>query len=180
MILVLKPFKVDDLIMAQGEKGIVKEIQIFNTYLYTVDNKVIILPNGAVANGNIINFTKAEIRRVDWVISISYGDDIDVAKKRVDILLALTRLIVQQIRMLPDIHHENGEKSRDISMLMQGHPMVGNESPCRIDIADRPPHPTHHADTTEIRLPMFVGTECPFDCPSECRAIGRLVSPSPS
>jgi small conductance mechanosensitive channel len=81
MILVLKPFKVEDLIMAQGEKGIVKEIQIFNTYLYTVDNKVIILPNGAVANGNIINFTKAEIRRVDWVISISYGDDIDVAKK---------------------------------------------------------------------------------------------------
>ena len=81
MILVLKPFKVGDLIMAQGEKGIVREIQIFNTYLYTVDNKVIILPNGAVANGNIINFTKAEIRRVDWVISISYGDDIDVAKK---------------------------------------------------------------------------------------------------
>jgi small conductance mechanosensitive channel len=81
MILVLKPFKVGDLIMAQGEKGIVREIQIFNTYLYTTDNKVIILPNGAVANGNITNFTKAELRRVDWVISISYGDDIDVAKK---------------------------------------------------------------------------------------------------
>ena len=81
MILVLKPFKVGDLIMAQGEKGIVKEIQIFNTYLYTVDNKVIILPNGAVANGNITNYTQAEIRRVDWVISISYGDDVDVAKK---------------------------------------------------------------------------------------------------
>jgi small conductance mechanosensitive channel len=81
MILVLKPFKVGDLIMAQGEKGIVREIQIFNTYLYTVDNKVIILPNGAVANGNIINYTQAEIRRVDWVISISYGDDVNVAKK---------------------------------------------------------------------------------------------------
>lgn len=81
MILVLKPFKVGDLILAQGEKGIVREIQIFNTYLYTTDNKVIILPNGAVANGNITNFTKAELRRVDWVISISYGDDIDVAKK---------------------------------------------------------------------------------------------------
>jgi len=81
MILVLKPFKVGDLIMAQGEKGIVREIQIFNTYLYTVDNKVIILPNGAVANGNITNYTQAEIRRVDWVISISYGDDVDVAKK---------------------------------------------------------------------------------------------------
>ena len=100
MILVLKPFKVEDLIMAQGEKGIVKEIQIFNTYLYTVDNKVIILPNGAVANGNIINFTKAEIRRVDWVISISYGDDIDVAKK------ALNQFALEDERILkePEIY----------------------------------------------------------------------------
>ncbi|MDP4866751.1 MAG: mechanosensitive ion channel, partial [Crocinitomicaceae bacterium] len=100
MILVLKPFKVGDLIMAQGEKGIVREIQIFNTYLYTVDNKVIILPNGAVANGNITNFTKAELRRVDWVISISYGDDIDVAKK------ALNQFALEDERILkePEIY----------------------------------------------------------------------------
>ena len=81
MILVLKPFKVGDLVLTQGEKGIVKEIQIFNTYLHTTDNKVIILPNGAVANGNITNFTKADTRRVEWIISISYGDDIETAKQ---------------------------------------------------------------------------------------------------
>lgn len=80
MILVLKPFKVGDTIMTQGEQGEVKEIQIFNTYLYTTDNKVIILPNGPVANGNIINFTKADKRRVDWTFSIAYGDDFNVAK----------------------------------------------------------------------------------------------------
>jgi small conductance mechanosensitive channel len=80
MILVLKPFKVGDLVFTQGEQGIVKEIQIFNTYLYTSDNKVIILPNGAVANGNIINFTKADKRRVDWTFSVAYGDDIDLAQ----------------------------------------------------------------------------------------------------
>lgn len=96
MILVLKPFKVNDLILAQGEKGIVKEIQIFNTYLYTTDNKVIILPNGAVANGNITNFTKAELRRVDWVISISYGDDIDIAKK------ALNQFALEDVRIESD------------------------------------------------------------------------------
>lgn len=80
MILVLKPFKVGDTVFTQGERGIVKEIQIFNTYLYTSDNKVIILPNGPVANGNIINFTKADKRRVDWIYSLSYGDDIEAAK----------------------------------------------------------------------------------------------------
>jgi small conductance mechanosensitive channel len=80
MILVLKPFKVGDMILTQGEQGVVKEIQIFNTYLHTGDNKVIILPNGAVANGNITNFTKADMRRVDWSISIAYGDDAVKAK----------------------------------------------------------------------------------------------------
>lgn len=81
IILVLKPFKVGDFINTQDEQGVVQEIQIFNTYLHTMDNKVIILPNGAVANGNIINFTKADKRRVDWIISISYGDDADKAQK---------------------------------------------------------------------------------------------------
>lgn len=81
MILVLKPFKVGDTVFIQGEQGVVKEIQIFNTYMNTGDNKVIILPNGPVANGNIINFTKADKRRVDWVFSIAYGDDFEVAKK---------------------------------------------------------------------------------------------------
>lgn len=94
MILVLKPFKVGDIILTQGEKGEVKEIQIFNTYLYTTDNKVIILPNGPVANGNITNFTKADKRRVDWIFSISYGDDFNKAKEVVH------RLIEQDSRIL--------------------------------------------------------------------------------
>jgi small conductance mechanosensitive channel len=75
MILLFKPFKVGDTIMTQTQTGTVKEIQIFYTYLHTSDNKVIILPNGPIANGNITNFTKASTRRVDWNIPISYGDD---------------------------------------------------------------------------------------------------------
>lgn len=96
MILVLKPFKVGDTIMTQGEQGEVKEIQIFNTYLYTTDNKVIILPNGPVANGNIINFTKADKRRVDWTFSIAYGDDFSVARGLVE------RFIQEDKRILMD------------------------------------------------------------------------------
>jgi small conductance mechanosensitive channel len=96
MILVLKPFKVGDIILTQGEKGEVKEIQIFNTYLYTTDNKVIILPNGPVANGNITNFTKADKRRVDWNFSISYGDDFNKAKE------VIKQLINEDGRILKD------------------------------------------------------------------------------
>ncbi len=96
MILVLKPFKVGDLILTQGEQGIVQEIQIFNTYLHTTDNKVIILPNGPVANSNITNFTRANMRRVDWVFGISYGDNFDQAK------IAITKFIKEEKRILND------------------------------------------------------------------------------
>lgn len=96
MILVLKPFKVGDTILTQGEKGEVKEIQIFNTYLYTTDNKVIVLPNGPVANGNITNFTKADKRRVDWMFSISYGDNYELAKE------LLAKFIAEDGRILND------------------------------------------------------------------------------
>lgn len=75
MILLFKPFKVNDFIETQNEQGTVKEIHIFYTYLYTNDNKVIIIPNGPLANGTVINFTKAEKRRVEWIIGISYGDN---------------------------------------------------------------------------------------------------------
>lgn len=81
MILMFKPFKAGDLVRMQGEEGIVDEVQIFNTYLKTTDNKVIILPNGPVANGNIVNYTRSETRRVDWKFGIAYGDDLKVAKE---------------------------------------------------------------------------------------------------
>jgi small conductance mechanosensitive channel len=77
MILVLKPFKVGDTINALGQQGMVKEIQLFNTYLHSSDNKVIILPNGPVANGSIINITREKNRRLDIVFPLNYGCDIN-------------------------------------------------------------------------------------------------------
>lgn len=96
MILIFKPFKVGDLVQVQGETGVVDEILIFNTILKTMDNKVIILPNGPVANGTIVNFTKADKRRVDWSFGISYGDDLKVAKD------LLTKFIQEDNRILKD------------------------------------------------------------------------------
>ena len=81
MILVLKPFKVDDIIDTQGHIGVVKEIQIFATILLTPENKTVILSNGALANGKITNYATEGNIRVDLEFGISYNDSIDKAKK---------------------------------------------------------------------------------------------------
>jgi len=94
MILFFKPFKIGDYVNMQGEEGTVKEVLIFNTILSTLDNKIIILANGAVANGTIVNFTKAEYRRVDWSFGIAYGDDLKVAKE------LLSKFIAEDDRIL--------------------------------------------------------------------------------
>ncbi|MEN8248274.1 MAG: mechanosensitive ion channel domain-containing protein [Bacteroidota bacterium] len=87
MILLFKPFKVGDLIEAQGYTGVVKEIQIFVTILTTVDNKTIIIPNGGLSNGSMINYSTQATRRVDWSFGIGYGDDLEKAKSLVQNLL---------------------------------------------------------------------------------------------
>lgn len=76
LILVFKPFKVGDIIQAQGQTGAVKEIQTFNTVLLSPDNKLIILPNGALAGGSIINLSAEETRRLDFVFRVNSSVDI--------------------------------------------------------------------------------------------------------
>lgn len=81
LILILKPFKVGDYIIdAAGREGVVTDIEIFYTRLHTVDNKVIILPNGSLANNSITNVTAEKIRRVDVSVDVSYSSDIKLAK----------------------------------------------------------------------------------------------------
>ena len=80
LILILKPFKVGDFIETQGHSGKVRSIQICNTVINTGDNKRIILPNGPVATGSLINYSAEDKRRVDMLFSIGYNDDIDQAK----------------------------------------------------------------------------------------------------
>jgi len=94
MILAFKPFKVGDTIKSLTETGTVKEILIFNTYLHTADNKVIVLPNGPVANGNIVNYTREQVRRADFSIGINYGNDLKLVK---DILF---KIIAEETRII--------------------------------------------------------------------------------
>ena len=77
MILVFKPFKAGDFIDAQGYCGTVKEVSIVNTKITTPDNRVIIIPNGALSNGNIDNYSAKSIRRMDIELHMAYDTDAD-------------------------------------------------------------------------------------------------------
>jgi len=99
MILLFKPFKVGDFLDAQGHKGVVKEIQIFNTILTDLDNKTIILPNGSLSTSAMVNYSTQPIRRVDFTFGIGYGDSVEKARE------ILNNLIKKDSRILSDPAH---------------------------------------------------------------------------
>lgn len=76
IIIFMRPFKFGDYIQCQDVEGTVEDIKLFYTYLKTPDNKVVMIPNGALANGNIINYSIKKTRRVEHVFQISYNDDV--------------------------------------------------------------------------------------------------------
>lgn len=96
IILLFRPYKVGDYIEAQGQSGTVKEIQIFNTVLQTPDNKIILVPNGPISTGIVNNYSREQLRRVDFTFSIRYGEDYNKAKT------VLEKLIAADSRILKD------------------------------------------------------------------------------
>lgn len=88
IILILRPFKVGDWIESQGQAGTVREILIFHTLLTTADNKVIYIPNGSLCSGTIVNYSREENRRVEWIVGVEYGEDYDKVEKTVRSLIA--------------------------------------------------------------------------------------------
>lgn len=112
LILLLKPYKIGDYIEAQGYAGTVTEIQIFHTIICTPDNKSIIIPNGGLSTGSINNFSREDYRRVDWDICLSYGNDVNVARKVIlEILNNDSRVVKQYIEDDRESRaKENGEK----------------------------------------------------------------------
>ena len=94
MILLMKPYRVGDFISAQGQSGTVRDIKLFSTVITTPDNQTIYVPNNSIATAIVDNYSTAELRRVDWTVSISYGDSIDAARKALlDILAADSRVL---------------------------------------------------------------------------------------
>ena len=96
IILILRPFKKGDFVEAQGYTGVVDEIQIFHSILKTPDNKTVILPNGPLSTGSLINYTEEKTRRVDFTFGIAYGDDTEQAR------IVLMQLINADERILKD------------------------------------------------------------------------------
>lgn len=87
MLLLFKPFKSGDYVLVQGQEGTVREITIFNTILTTSDNKVVILPNGPVSNGSIINFSREPDRRVEWRLPLADANNFPKVKSIIESVL---------------------------------------------------------------------------------------------
>ena len=96
IVLLLRPYKVGDWIEAQGVSGTVREIQIFHTILTTADNKVIYIPNGALSSGTVVNYSRENTRRIEWVIGVEYGEDFAKVESTV------RRILAEDGRILPD------------------------------------------------------------------------------
>lgn len=96
MIMIFKPFKIGDLIEAQGELGVVKEIEIFTTKILTPTNKLVIIPNGALSNGNITNYSEEGILQIRHTIGVSYDADIKQTKE------VLMNVLTAQDKVLKD------------------------------------------------------------------------------
>lgn len=96
MILLMKPYRVGDYIMVQGQKGTVREIKLFSTVIATTDNQTIFIPNNSIATSIIDNYSTSEQRRVDWTVGISYGDDVEVAREAILGMLAADERVLQE------------------------------------------------------------------------------------
>lgn len=96
LILILHPFKSGDFIEAAGVAGSVENIGLLTTDLKTPDNRKIIVPNSRIMGDNIINYTARDIRRMDLVVGVSYGDDLDKVKEVIEDILSSDERILKE------------------------------------------------------------------------------------
>ncbi len=95
LMIIFRPFKQGDFIEGAGVSGVIEEVHIFNTLMRTGDNKTIIIPNGSLMSGNIVNYSTKPTRRLDLVIGIGYDDDIKKAKQVLEDLMASEERILK-------------------------------------------------------------------------------------
>lgn len=115
MLLAFKPFKAGDLIEAQGVTGKVVEVHITSTKILTLDNRVVILPNGALSNGVINNYNGRPLRRVEWLVSVSYGVDAAKCKQAILAILNSDERILQADTDMEKLYKELNISSFQLS-----------------------------------------------------------------
>jgi small conductance mechanosensitive channel len=117
MLLAFKPFKAGDMIEAQGVLGKVVEVNITATKVLTPDNRVVILPNGALSNGTINNFNGRPLRRVEWLVSVSYGVDAAACKKAILTILQEEKRVLKADTNMKDLYKELKISNYQLSMV---------------------------------------------------------------
>ena len=115
MLLAFKPFKAGDVIEAQGVLGKVVEVNITATKILTMDNRVVILPNGALSNGTINNFNGRPLRRVEWLVSVSYGVDAAACKETILAIINSDERVLQADTDMKALYKELNISSYQLS-----------------------------------------------------------------
>lgn len=115
MLLAFKPFKAGDFIEAQGQMGTVIEVNITATKILTTDNRVVILPNGALSNGTINNYSGRPIRRIEWSVSVSYGVDLEACKKAIIAIVNSDERVLQETTDMNALYKELNISSFQLS-----------------------------------------------------------------
>ncbi|ELP5233690.1 small-conductance mechanosensitive channel MscS [Citrobacter freundii] len=96
LLVMFRPFRAGEYVDLGGVAGTVLNVQIFSTTMRTVDGKIVVIPNGKIIAGNIINFSREPVRRNEFIIGVAYDSDIDQVKK------ILTDIIQSEDRILKD------------------------------------------------------------------------------
>ena len=104
ILLVVRPFQAGDFITAQGQSGTVMDVSIFSTKILTIDNRVVVLPNGAISNGTIENVSAQVLRRVEWKVSVSYGVDSNACMDAIRAILLSDKRILTSADERPKNH----------------------------------------------------------------------------
>ena len=115
MLLAFKPFKAGDFIEAQGTMGKVVEVNITATKILTPDNRVVILPNGALSNGVINNFNGRPLRRIEWLVSVSYGVDASACKDAILAIVNSDERVLKEDTNMQDLYNKLNIKAYQLS-----------------------------------------------------------------
>ncbi|MDE7300711.1 MAG: mechanosensitive ion channel family protein, partial [Clostridia bacterium] len=96
IIIVMRPFKIGDYIVSNGQEGTVEDIKLFYTHIVTNDNKMVVIPNGSLANNVIVNSSAKDTRRVDMEFNVAYGSDVAKVKEIILATCAKNELVFKE------------------------------------------------------------------------------------
>ncbi|MGL5583802.1 MAG: mechanosensitive ion channel family protein, partial [Cetobacterium sp.] len=117
IVLVFKTYKVGDEVNISGEMGYVHDIDIFSTTVRTHNNDLVIVPNGSIVSNKVINYTKTPIRRLKFIVGVSYDADLDIARETLEKLLRDNPLVLTDP---PVYSHVDAYADSSINIALKG------------------------------------------------------------